>query len=125
MAIRFYQVSTLLALASAALACACGGATYAESTLVYDYLATYVDRPPDYVFYEPGVYYRGRYAHLHDGRWYYPTERGWVVFREEPRELQRYRVSRPAGYDHRYRSVDPYRYDATPDYRYRTPEYGA
>jgi hypothetical protein len=129
---RFHQLITTLALASAGLAtAACTGATQVEGTLVYDYPAVYVDPPPDYVYYEPRVYYRGRYAYLVDDRWYYPTDRGWVVFREEPRELQRYRVSRHPAYDYRYRSVpDQRRYETpdygyrTPDYRYRTPEYG-
>jgi hypothetical protein len=40
----------------------------------------------------PRVYYRGSYAYLVGARWYYPTAQGWVVFREEPTELARYRV---------------------------------
>jgi hypothetical protein len=100
---------------------ACAG-TQAEATLVYDYPAVYVDSVPAHALYQPRVYYHGRYAYLVDGRWYYPTHRGWVVFREEPRELQRYRVR----YDtHRYPGYRYDRYD-TPSYRYRygAPEYG-
>lgn len=39
----------------------------------------------------PHVQYVDRYAYLIDGRWYYPTYDGWVVFLEEPRELAEYR----------------------------------
>jgi hypothetical protein len=40
----------------------------------------------------PRVYYRDRWAYLVDGYWYYPSARGWVIFREEPRELARWRT---------------------------------
>src|SRR5829696_6819063 len=90
--------SSHLALAGCAvLVClggaACVGTTRAQGTLVYGYPAVYVESVPAYTVYQPRVYYRGRYAYLVDGRWYYPGDRGWVVFREEPRELQRYRVN--------------------------------
>lgn len=39
----------------------------------------------------PRVYYRGTYAYLVGGVWYYPTNRGWMIFEEEPVELRRYR----------------------------------
>lgn len=39
----------------------------------------------------PRVYFRGTYAYLVDGRWFYPTNQGWVIFEEEPTELQQYR----------------------------------
>jgi hypothetical protein len=39
----------------------------------------------------PRVYFRGTFAYLVDGRWFYPTNRGWVVFEQEPRELRNYR----------------------------------
>ena len=103
--------SSQLALAgSALLVClggtACAGTTRAQSTLVYDYPAVYVEDVPADTVYQPRVYYRGRYAYLVDGRWYYPADRGWVVFREEPRELQRYRINsgdRTPRTDRRYR----------------------
>jgi hypothetical protein len=41
----------------------------------------------------PHVYWNGAYAYLVDGRWYYPTDSGWVVFREEPRDLYQYRIA--------------------------------
>jgi hypothetical protein len=40
----------------------------------------------------PRVHYRGADAYLVNGRWYYAAPQGWVVFREEPRELARYRT---------------------------------
>jgi hypothetical protein len=115
-------------LACCAVACiggtGCAGTTRAQGTLVYGYPAVYVETVPAYTVYQPRVYYRGRYAYLADGRWYYPGERGWVVFREEPRELRRYRVNSrdPAPYQYKYRT---YQYPTTPEYRYRTPEYGS
>ena len=72
---------------------ACAGTTTAQETFVYDYPAVRVETVPAYTVYQPRVYYRGRYAYLVDGRWYYPGDQGWVVFREEPRELQRYRIN--------------------------------
>jgi hypothetical protein len=39
------------------------------------------------------VPYAGSYAYLVGGRWYYQVDgRHWVVFREEPRDLERRRV---------------------------------
>jgi hypothetical protein len=55
---------------------------------------------PTDIYTYPRVYYRGSYAYFVDGRWYYPMpRRGWVIMREEPRELARYRstyIRRPA-----------------------------
>lgn len=39
----------------------------------------------------PRVLYGGDWARLVEGRWYYPTKGGWVVFLEEPIELHRER----------------------------------
>jgi hypothetical protein len=91
------RLSQLALAGSALLAClggtACAETTPAQRTLVYDYPAAYVETVPAYTVYQPRVYYRGRYAYLVDGRWYYPADRGWVVFKEEPRELMRYRIN--------------------------------
>jgi hypothetical protein len=43
--------------------------------------------PSDVVFY-PHVLYGGDDAYLVDGRWYKPGVGGWMVFTEEPLELQ-------------------------------------
>jgi hypothetical protein len=45
------------------------------------------DLPRDVLFY-PHVFYGGDAAYLVDGRWYRPGENGWVVFTEEPVELE-------------------------------------
>jgi hypothetical protein len=129
MAIRSSRLVGIVAIGLAAFgAVACAGTISTRGTLVYEYPATYVETVPPGTVYQPRVYYRGRYAYLREGRWYYPTDRGWVVFREEPRELQRYRVNYQdrARYDYQYRSVPEhrYRYNA-PEYRYRSPQYGS
>ena len=45
------------------------------------------DLPRDVVFY-PHVLYGGDAAYLVDGKWYRPGVDGWVVFTEEPLELE-------------------------------------
>ncbi len=45
------------------------------------------DLPRDVLFY-PHVLYGGDNAYLVDGRWYRPAADGWVVFTEEPVELE-------------------------------------
>jgi hypothetical protein len=101
----------------------CAGTTRAQGTLVYGYPAVYVETVPAHTVYQPRVYYRGRYAYLVGGRWYYPGERGWVVFREEPRELRRYRVNSADRTP--YGTTPHYQYRTAPEYRYRRPEYGS
>ncbi len=81
-----------------------GCMAHARGELVYDQPVTYVDAPPQRLETYPTTYYRGQPAYLVDGRWYYHSDRRWVIFREEPRELYQYRVrSGPP----RYRDV-PY-----------------
>jgi len=128
MATRLSRLTLGGCVVMACLAAACAGTT--QGTLIYEagYPATYVETVPAYAYYQPRVYYRGRYAYLVDGRWYYPSDRGWVVFREEPRELYRYRVNSGdrRAYDYRYRGSPEYRYRTAPEYRYRpSPEYGS
>jgi hypothetical protein len=45
------------------------------------------DLPRDVLFY-PHVLYGGDAAYLVEGRWYRPGADGWVVFTEEPLELE-------------------------------------
>lgn len=45
------------------------------------------DLPHDVLFY-PHVLYGGDAAYLVDGRWYRPGVDGWVVYTEEPLELE-------------------------------------
>ena len=66
-------------------------ATPVHARVLFSYPVVYVESPPVRVYQRPHVVYRGRNAYLVDGRWYYPSERGWVYFREEPTELRRYR----------------------------------
>src|SRR5262249_1424913 len=40
----------------------------------------------------PRMRYHDGYAYLVDGRWYFLAPEGWVTFRQEPRELARYRT---------------------------------
>jgi hypothetical protein len=90
------------------LTASCAGTT--SATVAYDYPATYVETVPVDIAYYPRVYYRGHYAYWVHDRWYYPSGRRWVVFREEPHELQRYRIYNP----HRF-EVAPPRYRPTPE----------
>lgn len=80
--------------ACAALLCfaplACGGSQL-RTGVVHDYPVYYVDGPPHRLRNYPSASYHGRPAYLVDGRWYYSTPRGWVYFRDEPRELRLYR----------------------------------
>jgi hypothetical protein len=48
--------------------------------------------PPDMTAY-PRFAYAGGYAYLVGNRWYYPSGRRWVVLREEPPQLYRYRTT--------------------------------
>jgi hypothetical protein len=48
--------------------------------------------PPDMTIY-PRVSYAGSYAYLVGNRWYYPSRGNWVVLRQEPPELYRYRTT--------------------------------
>lgn len=72
----------------------CAGETQVRAGLLFDYPVTYLHRPPPRVRHYPRTYYYGRPAYLVHGRWYYSSPSGWVVFREEPRELRAYRERR-------------------------------
>ena len=47
---------------------------------------------PSDIWAYPHVPWGHSYAYLFNGRWYYPTEGGWVVYRQEPVELSRERT---------------------------------
>src|SRR5262245_7694194 len=74
------------------LVLACAGTATVQSEAVYGYAVAEPTQVPPQIYYQPRVYYRGQYAYLVDGRWYYPQSGRWVVFRDEPTELRRYRV---------------------------------
>jgi hypothetical protein len=78
--------------------------------VLFSHPVVYVESPPPRVYERPHTVYRGRNAYLVDNRWYYPSERGWVYFREEPRELRRYRETQA---DARHDA----RHDARPERR--------
>ena len=66
----------------------------ARTQVLYDYPVVYVDDAPEGVYDRPSVYYHGRPAYLVGARWYYPSDDGWVYFRDEPVELRRARTTR-------------------------------
>jgi hypothetical protein len=53
--------------------------------------AWYYTEPPYDISSYPRVWYGDRWVYLVDGVWYAPTTQGWVILRDEPRELGRYR----------------------------------
>lgn len=71
---------------------------HARGELVYDQPVEYVDTVPERIEYYPSTYYQGQPAYLVEGRWYYPHNRRWVVFREEPVELRQYRTQHARAY---------------------------
>jgi hypothetical protein len=81
---------------AAALAVAVGVAGCAADVYrptVGGYTAVYATNiPPDMTVY-PRAAYAGGYAYLVGNRWYYPAGRRWVVLREEPPQLYRYRTT--------------------------------
>lgn len=80
--------------------------TPAPLTASWEVGATWVE-PPDDITQYPHVWYEGRWIYLVDGFWYMPTPRGWVVLREEPRELGRYREYYESGPQRRYERTPP------------------
>jgi hypothetical protein len=101
------SLATLTALAAFALfgatGCAAevrGGAyyrapvvTYYEEPVAYEEPVTYVAAAPVVnIEAYPRAYYRGSYTYYVDGRWYYPSARGWAYYRSEPRALVTHRV---------------------------------
>ena len=73
------------------LAAGCAGSAQLRGGVIYDYPIYYVEEPPPRIYRYPTAHYHGRPAYLVDGHWYYSSPRGWVYFREEPRELRAYR----------------------------------
>ncbi|WP_437621575.1 hypothetical protein [Sorangium sp. So ce1151] len=77
--------------AGASLLMGCLGTVSTEGFVVSGYPAVRAEAVPVEIAAYPRVYFRGTYAYLVGDEWYYPTNRGWVVFEEEPVELRRYR----------------------------------
>jgi len=92
------------------LASGCYARAGAGGHVVYEEPVYEAEVVPARIEYYPRVQYRGQYVYYVDGRWYAPSSRarrGWVVYRDEPRELRRYRVEG--------------RWDRHPAYRERRP----
>ena len=88
-----FTLMTALAGLSGLIAAGCE-ATFTPGPLTASWdvaAAAYVEPPHDVTNY-PHVWYDGRWVYLVDGTWYAPTIQGWIVLREEPRELGRYRT---------------------------------
>jgi hypothetical protein len=89
--VRAALIALALPLALAATGCTATFATSPAPT-VYGYAAMDAGAVPVDIQAYPRVAWRGSYAYLVDGYWYYPASGGWVVLREEPRVLARYRA---------------------------------
>ena len=74
------------------LAAGCTATLSTGTPNVGGYDVAYAEAVPVDVNMYPAVEYRGRLAYLVEGRWYWPTDNGWVVFVDEPPELTRYRT---------------------------------
>jgi hypothetical protein len=113
-------------LAGTALFSGCGGTTTsAQVGVMYGYGVTYVDAVPAYVYGYTPVYYHSYPAYWVDGRWYYRSPSGWLVFRQEPLELRHYRVREFRGM-YSAPPLERYRYPLEPmrgpiEQRYRVP----
>jgi hypothetical protein len=71
--------------------------------------------PPDNIAVYPHVWYEGRWIYLVDGAWYAPTPQGWIILRDEPPDLGRYRRYYEPEQPRRYAPTAP-----TERRRYRT-----
>ena len=77
--------------------------------------STWAVAPPDNIASYPHAWYEGRWIYLVDGAWYAPTAEGWVILRDEPTELGRYRRYYEPGPPRRYAPSAPREHG-----RYRT-----
>lgn len=72
-----------------------------RTRVLFSHPVVHVERVPPRIYDRPHVVYRGRNTYLVGDRWYYPSDRGWVYFVEEPRELRRYREAHADARPHR------------------------
>jgi hypothetical protein len=122
--IRWQLVVACCAFSSLALP-SCGGGTQARAGVVYDYPVEYIDGPPPRYRSYPRQDYRGRPAYLVNGRWYYSSPQdGWVIFRDEPRELRSYRERRYVDTGRSHRARTPSSAEPTQRRRYRSGDEG-
>jgi hypothetical protein len=85
-----YKVALLAMLGGSPALPACTVEAYPPT--VGGYETVYADTVPPDLYVYPHVWYDGGYAYLVGGRWYYPARGRWVVLRQEPPELYRYRT---------------------------------
>jgi hypothetical protein len=87
-----FLVLTLLAGLSALVAAGCETTfTPGPLTASWQVGGTWYAEPPYEITSYPHVWYGDRWLYLVDGVWYAPTAEGWIILRDEPRELGRYR----------------------------------
>jgi hypothetical protein len=85
------RFTSVLALAAAVGVSGCAAEAYPPP--VGGYTTVYATNvPPDMTVY-PRVGYAGGYAYLVGNSWYYPSGNRWLVLRQEPPELYRYRTT--------------------------------
>jgi hypothetical protein len=88
----FTALTGLIALSALVLAGCEATFTPGPLTATWDVGAdVYVEPPADVTVY-PHVWYDGRWVYLVQGSWYAPTAQGWIILRDEPRELGRFRT---------------------------------
>jgi hypothetical protein len=104
------MIVTMTALAGlTALATAGCEATFSPGplTATWDTGGYWSVEAPDDVYAYPHVWYEDRWVYLVNGAWYAPTSQGWVILRDEPRELGRYRSYYEPGPVRRYTPSPP------------------
>jgi len=97
----------IMACATGALGCT---ATVPRAVTVETYpepIAVRAQIVPTDIYAYPRVWYNGSYVYLVDGRWYYPTNQGWRVYRREPQELSRQRTRIHQAPERYYRRAEP------------------
>lgn len=82
------RLTAIAALAAATFGMGCTVTTRPAPVDAYVYAGT---EPPPAIYSAPRGYYNGATTYWYDNHWWYRTPRGWGYYREEPRELQRYR----------------------------------
>ncbi|UQA61955.1 hypothetical protein [Polyangium aurulentum] len=90
--VRAALVALALPLAFAAMGCSATFSAAAPTPTVHGYAAMDAVTVPAAIETYPRVAWGGSFAYLVGGVWYYPSATGWVVLREEPRVLARYRA---------------------------------
>ncbi|MEO6576963.1 MAG: hypothetical protein ABIP89_24150 [Polyangiaceae bacterium] len=107
---RAFKLGSGCLLSSAALAGALSLTACAPRVGAYG--AVYATTVPYDIYSYPHVPYEGSNAYLVGNQWYYPQRHGWVVLRDEPPALYRYRSVQVAP-------------PAPPPYYYGPRDYGA